>query len=374
MIARMPTSPAAAVAHPAPGPAPPQERIIEAGRRDSRYLLELWHYRELFYFLAWRDILVRYKQTAAGIAWVLIKAMVTLLVLTVVFGRVAQLPSDGVPYPLLVFAAMLPWQFFAGALTDCSNSLVGNGDLISKIYFPRLIVPGSAMIVSLVDFAISCVVLAVLLAWYGFAPDWRILALPLFVVLAAALTFGVGLWFAALTAEYRDFRFIAGFIVQLGLYISPVGFSSSVVPEQLASALFPEPAGRRHRWLPLGDPARHAGSVLARTGDVGRDRIRAACERTVVFPQDRAPVRGRHLARCPTMADVVLNAEGLGKHYLLRHRIAGYDTLREKLGENLRRLIARKRSAPGPREATLEEFWALRDVIFCRSGRARSWA
>jgi homopolymeric O-antigen transport system permease protein len=222
----------AAASHPAPGDTQQQERIIEAGYRDSRYLLELWHYRELFYFLAWRDILVRYKQTAVGIAWVLIKAMVTLFVLTLVFGKVAQLPSHGVPYPLLVFTAMLPWQFFAGALTDCSNSLVGNVDLIAKIYFPRLIVPGSSMIVSLVDFAISCCVLAVLLAWYGFAPDWRILALPPLILLAAALTFGAGLWFAALTAEYRDFRFIVGFIVQLGLYISPVGFSSSVLPEE----------------------------------------------------------------------------------------------------------------------------------------------
>lgn len=223
---------ASAASRPAPGDAPQQERIIEAGYRDSRYLLELWHNRELFYFLAWRDILVRYKQTAVGIAWVLIKAMITLLVLTVVFGQVAQLPSEGVPYPLLVFAAMLPWQFFAGALTDCSNSLVGNSELIAKTYFPRLIVPGSAMIVSLVDFAISCGVLALLLAWYGFAPDWRILALPFFAVLAAALTFGAGLWFAALMAEYRDFRFIVAFIAQLGLYISPVGFSSSVVPEE----------------------------------------------------------------------------------------------------------------------------------------------
>lgn len=223
---------AAVIAHPTPDHTPHQERIIEAGYRDSQYLLELWHYRELFYFLAWRDILVRYKQTAVGVAWALIKAIVTLVVLTVVFGRVAQLPSDGVPYPLLVFAAMLPWQFFAGALTDCSNSLVGNGDLISKIYFPRLIVPGSAMIVSLIDFAISCGILALLLAWFGFAPDWRILTLPLFVVLAAALTFGAGLWFAALTTEYRDFRFVVGFIVQLGLYISPVGFSSSVIPEE----------------------------------------------------------------------------------------------------------------------------------------------
>jgi len=211
---------------------PQRERIIEAGHHDSEYLPDLWRYRELFYFLAWRDILVRYKQTAIGVAWALIKALVTLLVLTVIFGKVAQLPSGGVPYPLLVFAAMLPWQFFAGALSDCSNSLVANGELIAKIYFPRLIVPGSAMIVSLVDFAISCGVLALLLAWYGFAPDWRILTLPLFTLLAAALTFGAGLWFAALTVQYRDFRFVVGFIVQLGLYISPVGFSSSVIPQE----------------------------------------------------------------------------------------------------------------------------------------------
>jgi lipopolysaccharide transport system permease protein len=192
----------------------------------------LWRYRELFYFLAWRDILVRYKQTAIGIAWALIKALVTLLVLTLVFSKVAGLSSIGVPYPLLVFAALLPWQFFSSALTDCSNSLVTNGQLIAKIYFPRLIVPGSAMIVSLIDFAISCAVLGLLLAWYGFMPDWRLLTLPLFTLLAVAMTLGAGLWFAALTVEYRDFRFVVGFIVQLGLYISPVGFASSVIPEQ----------------------------------------------------------------------------------------------------------------------------------------------
>jgi homopolymeric O-antigen transport system permease protein len=223
---------AAAAPHPAPGHNAFQEQIIEAGYRDSRYLRELWRYRELFFFLAWRDILVRYKQTAVGVAWALIKAVVTLLVLTVVFERVAKLPSGGIPYPLLVFAAILPWQFFAGALTDCSNSLVNNVELISKIYFPRLIVPGSAMIVSLVDFAVSCGVLALMLGWYGFSPDLRILALPLLVVLAIALTFGASLWFAALTAQYRDFRFIVGLIAQLGLYISPVGFSSSVVPQE----------------------------------------------------------------------------------------------------------------------------------------------
>jgi lipopolysaccharide transport system permease protein len=232
MIPQMVVIRATTAAHPAPGHNPVQEQIIEAGYRDSRYMPELWRYRELFFFLAWRDILVRYKQTAVGIAWALIKAMVTLLVLTVVFERVAKLPSGGIPYPLLVFAAILPWQFFAGALTDCSNSLVNNVELISKVYFPRLIVPGSAMIVSLVDFAISCGVLALLLAWYGFAPDLRILALPLFTLLAVVLTFGASLWFAALTAQYRDFRFIVGLIAQLGLYISPVGFSSSVVPQE----------------------------------------------------------------------------------------------------------------------------------------------
>jgi len=223
---------AAAPSHPAPGGDSVQEQVIEAGYRDSRYLPELWRYRELFFFLAWRDILVRYKQTVVGVAWALIKAVVTLVVLTVVFERVAKLPSGGIPYPLLVFAAVLPWQFFAGALTDCSNSLVSNVELISKIYFPRLIVPGSAMIVSLVDFAVSCGVLALLLGWYEFVPDLRIMALPLFLVLAVAVTFGASLWFAALTAQYRDFRFIVGFIAQLGLYISPVGFSSSVVPQE----------------------------------------------------------------------------------------------------------------------------------------------
>ena len=254
-----------------PGDTELQERIIEAGYRDSRYRLELWHYRELFYFLAWRDILVRYKQTAVGIAWVLIKALVTLLVFTVVFGRVAQLPSDGVPYPLLVFAAMLPWQFFAGALTDCSNSLVGNGDLISKIYFPRLIVPGSAMIVSLVDFAISCGVLAVLLAWYEICAR---LAHPDAAALRPACRRAhVRRGPVVCRADRRVSRFPlhrARSSLQLGLYISPVGFSSSVVPEELAIPLLAEPAGRRHRRLPLGDLARHAGSLLARTRGFAR--------------------------------------------------------------------------------------------------------
>lgn len=209
-----------------------KELVIEAGRTEGQYWKDLWRYRELFYFLAWRDILVRYKQTAIGIAWALIRPFLTMVVFTVVFGQLAKLPSQGVPYPILVFAGMLPWQFFANALGECSGSLVSNANLISKVYFPRLIVPTSAVIVSFVDFMISGMILLGLMAWYNFIPDWRILTLPLFILIAFAASIGAGLWLAALTVEYRDFRYIVPFIVQFGLYISPVGFSSSIVPEQ----------------------------------------------------------------------------------------------------------------------------------------------
>ncbi|MCL1470562.1 ABC transporter permease [Argonema antarcticum] len=208
------------------------ELIIEAGRTEKQYWKDLWRYRELFYFLAWRDIVVRYKQTAIGIAWALIRPFLTMVVFTVVFGKLAKLPSEGVPYPILVFAAMLPWQFFANALSECSNSLIGNANLISKVYFPRLIVPGSAVIVSFVDFLVSGIILLALMAWYNFVPDWRIITLPLFILIAFGAAMGAGLWLAALNVKYRDFRYIVPFIVQFGLYISPVGFSSSIVPEQ----------------------------------------------------------------------------------------------------------------------------------------------
>ncbi|MCL6433321.1 MAG: ABC transporter permease [Leptolyngbyaceae cyanobacterium HOT.MB2.61] len=210
----------------------PKEFIIEAGRSESQYWKDLWHYRELFYFLSWRDILVRYKQTAIGIAWALIRPFLTMVVFTIVFGTLANLPSEGAPYPILVFAAMLPWQFFANALSECSNSLIINANLISKIYFPRLIIPASAVIVSFVDFLISGMILLGLMAYYNFIPDWRILTLPLFILIAFAAAIGTGLWLAALNVQYRDFRYIVPFIVQFGLYISPVGFSSSIVPEQ----------------------------------------------------------------------------------------------------------------------------------------------
>ena len=208
------------------------ELIIEAGRTERQYWQDLWCYRELFYFLAWRDILVRYKQTVIGIVWALIRPLLTMIVFTIVFGNLAKLPANGVPYPILVFAAMLPWQFFANALSECSNSLIGNANLISKVYFPRLIVPASAVIVSFVDFLISGIILLALMAWYNFVPDWRILTLPLFITIAFAAAMGVGLWLAALNVKYRDFRYIVPFVVQIGLYISPVGFSSSIVPEK----------------------------------------------------------------------------------------------------------------------------------------------
>ncbi|MEQ8958470.1 MAG: ABC transporter permease [Coleofasciculus sp. C2-GNP5-27] len=210
----------------------PTELVIEAGRTEQQYWKDLWRYRELFYFLAWRDILVRYKQTIIGIAWALIRPFLTMVVFTVVFGKIAKLPSEaGAPYPILVFAAMLPWQFFANSLSECSNSLITNANLISKVYFPRLIVPTSAVIVSFVDFMISGMILLGLMAWYDFVPSWRIMTLPLFIGIAFMASMGVGLWLASLNVKYRDFRYIVPFIVQFGLYISPVGFSSSLVPE-----------------------------------------------------------------------------------------------------------------------------------------------
>jgi len=205
---------------------------IEAGRTERHYWQDLWRYRELFYFLAWRDILVRYKQTVIGLAWALIRPLLTMIVFVFVFGKLAKLPSDGVSYPILVFAALLPWQFFSNAFTEAGNSLISNANMISKVYFPRLVVPTSAVIVSFVDFLISGIILVGLMLWYGFAPDWRILTLPLFIFIAFAAAMGAGLWIAALNVKYRDFRYIIPFVVQFGLYVSPVGFSSNIVPEQ----------------------------------------------------------------------------------------------------------------------------------------------
>jgi lipopolysaccharide transport system permease protein len=213
--------------------APAFDLIIEPGRAERQYWRDLWTYRELFYFLAWRDILVRYKQTVIGIAWAIVRPLLTMIVFTVVFGRIAKLPPDGTaPYAIMVYAAMLPWQFFSTSLTESSNSLIGNANLISKIYFPRLIIPAGSVITSFVDFLIAALLMLVLTLWYDWWPDWRVVALPLFVGLAFAAAAGPGLWLAALNVQYRDFRYIVPFIVQFGLYVSPVGFSSRIVPEQ----------------------------------------------------------------------------------------------------------------------------------------------
>ena len=209
-----------------------RELVIEAGRTEAQYWKDIWRYRELFYFLAWRDIIVRYKQTVLGITWALIRPLLATLVSTVVFGNLAKFPSDGVPYPILVVAGVLPWQFFANSLSECSLSLINNANLVAKIYFPRLIVPASAVIVSFVDLLISGIILLGLMAWYNFIPDWRIITLPLFILIAFAAALGGGLWLAALNVKYRDFRHIVPFIVQFGFYISPVPYTSSIIPEK----------------------------------------------------------------------------------------------------------------------------------------------
>jgi lipopolysaccharide transport system permease protein len=209
--------------------------VIEAGRTEAHYWRDLWHYRDLFYFLAWRDLLVRYKQTIFGVLWAVVRPLVTMLILVVIFGSVAGLPSDGVPYPILVLGGMLPWQFFSSALSESSSSLVTNANLITKIYFPRIILPASAVIVAAVDFAITLALLAVVMAWYAYVPPLRILALPVFAVLALATAFGPGLLATALNVKYRDFRFVIPFLVQFGLYVSPIGFKSGVIGEKLGA-------------------------------------------------------------------------------------------------------------------------------------------
>jgi lipopolysaccharide transport system permease protein len=209
-----------------------EELVIEAGRTEKHYWRDLWRYRELFYFLSWRDILVRYKQTELGIAWALIQPLLTMIVFSVIFGAIAKLPAGGAPYPILVFSALLPWQLFAGSITASGSSLVNNANLLSKVYFPRLIVPSSAIVVSFVDFLVSGIILLGLMSWYKQIPTWRVITLPIFILITCATSFGAGLWLAALTVKYRDFRFVVPFIVQLGLFVSPIGFSSDLVPEE----------------------------------------------------------------------------------------------------------------------------------------------
>lgn len=207
--------------------------VIEPGRAEKNYWTDLWRYRELFIVLAWRDISVRYKQTIIGILWAIIRPFLTMVVFTVIFGSIAKLPSDGsTPYTLLVFTAMLPWSLFSNALSESANSLISNANLIGKVYFPRLIIPAATLVTALIDFLISFILLIGMMVYYQFVPAWQILLLPFFIILALLTSLGPGLWITALNVKYRDFRYIIPFVVQFGLYISPVGFSSQVVPEQ----------------------------------------------------------------------------------------------------------------------------------------------
>ncbi|GAB6047262.1 ABC transporter permease [Methyloparacoccus murrellii] len=246
-----------------------QEILITPNRIVGNYWRDIWRYRELFWFMAWRDILLRYKRMSIGVAWAVLRPLLTMLVFTLVFSRVARLPSDGVPYPLLVFAAMLPWQFFASAFADAGNSLSNKETIITKVYFPRLIVPASAIMVSLADLICALVVLVALFAWYQRLPDWRLLALPGCMALVFLVALGAGLWICALTAQYKDFRYLTPFMVQLGLYLSPVGFSSSVVPDAWRDLFALNPMVgviEGFRWSLLGlapdGLTRHVGMAL----------------------------------------------------------------------------------------------------------------
>jgi lipopolysaccharide transport system permease protein len=207
--------------------------VIEAGQTERHYWRDLWTYRELFYILSWRDIKVRYKQTVIGASWAVIRPLLTMIIFTVLFNIVGKVPPGvKAPYALMVYAGLLPWTFFATALSESSNSLITNSNLISKVYFPRMIVPTASVITSLVDFVISFVLIFALYAYYKYLPDWHIFIMPFFLILAFISSIGVGLFVTALNVKYRDFRYIVPFIVQFGMYVSPVVINTSLVPER----------------------------------------------------------------------------------------------------------------------------------------------
>jgi lipopolysaccharide transport system permease protein len=243
------------------------ELVIEAGKTEKNYWKDLWRYRELFYILSWRDIKVRYKQTVIGAAWAIVKPLLTIIIFTLIFGRVAGLQKDtSIPYSLVVLAGMLPWQFFATALSEASNSLIGNTNLVSKVYFPRLIIPASSIITSLVDLAISFIILLIMMIFYQYLPSWRIFFLPLFILLALMASFGFGVYLTALNVKYRDFRYIIPFVVQFGLFVSPVGFTSERLPEQWRLLYSINPMVGvidGFRWCILGTPMYWPGLFMS---------------------------------------------------------------------------------------------------------------
>jgi len=231
--------------------------VIEPGKGEGHYWRDLWQFRELFVVLAWRDISVRYKQTIIGVLWAVIRPFLTMIVFTTIFGKLAKLPSGGAaPYALMVFAGMLPWTFFSSGLSEASSSLINNANLISKVYFPRMLVPAAAIAVAFVDFLISFCLLIVLMVWYEFLPPWQIVLLPAFIIFGFLASLGPSLWLTALNVKYRDFRLVIPFLLQFGLYVSPVGFSASIVPHQwrLLYSLNPMVGViEAFRWCILGD-------------------------------------------------------------------------------------------------------------------------
>lgn len=238
--------------------------VIENGVSAKAYWSDLWRHRELLFFLAWRDILVRYKQTVIGVSWVLIRPLLTMMILTVVFGRIANLSSGDVPYAILVFTGLLPWFFFSNATSEASNSLVMSANMLSKVYFPRMIVPASTVLVGAVDFVVSISVLVLLLLWYGIEPRWQLLLIPLLGFWVASLSIGVGLLFSALTVRYRDFRHIVPFLLQLGIYASPVGYSTTLIPEKWAPLYYLNPIAGiidAFRWSIIGQVPSFYGIV-----------------------------------------------------------------------------------------------------------------
>ena len=257
--------------------------VIEPGMASAHYWRDLWRYRELLYFLAWRDLVVRYKQTAIGIAWVLLRPALTMVVF-VAFRRMVGVPPANVPEPILVFAAILPWQFFSTALVDASGSLVGNANLLSKVYFPRLIIPGAAVVTAVVDFLVTLALLAVLMAWYGMAPTGSLFLLPVFVLLSVGLSLGFGLLLAALNVKYRDFRYVVPFVVQMGLFVSPVAFTTADVPPDWRRVYALNPMVGIIDGFRWSHPRRSRAAGSDGRGDVGdRDDRPAGCWR-LVFP------------------------------------------------------------------------------------------
>ncbi len=254
---------------PTPSPQPPTVVIQATHGLASLQLPALWHYRELLFFLVWRDVKVRYKQTALGIAWIVLQPVVSMVVFSLLFGGLLNVPSNGVPYPIFAFAALVPWNYFAGSLTRVSTSLVNSANLVSKVYFPRLIIPLSGVISGLVDFAVSFGVLLALMAFYRIALTPRVLLLPAFLLLAILTALGFGLWLSALNVRYRDVNYLVPFLVQTWMYLTPVVYGATLLPEQVRWILALNPMAlvvEGFRWALLGPPCRPRRSRSHRRG------------------------------------------------------------------------------------------------------------